>query len=84
MEILETAEMTGGAHTRVRLVFKPGGSRVPPHRHLLQDETYEVLSGTITYMLDRKIHQAPAGTTFTLPKGGIHEHYTRRTRRQSD
>src|SRR5438874_13572514 len=76
MEILETAEMTGGARTRVRLVFKPGGSRAPPHRHLLQNETYEVFSGTITYMLDRKIHQAIAGKTFTLPNGGIHEHYS--------
>ncbi len=76
MEILETAEMTGGARTRVRLVFKPGGSRVPLHRHLLQDETYDGLSGTVTYMLDRKMHRAPAGTTFTLPKDVIHEHYT--------
>ena len=76
MEILDSAEMTNGAYTRVRLVFKPGGSRVPAHRHLLQDEHYEVLSGTVTYMLDRKIYQAPAGTKFTLPKGVIHEHYT--------
>ena len=76
MEILETAAMTGGAYTRVRLVFKPGGSRVPLHRHLLQDETYEVISGTVTYKLDGKIHQAPAGTKFTLPKARLHEHYT--------
>src|SRR5947209_14053647 len=76
MEILENAAMTGGAQTRVRLVFKPGGSRVPAHRHLLQDEDYEVLSGTVTYMLDGKIYQAPARTKFTLPKGVIHEHYT--------
>jgi len=76
MEILETAAMSGGARTRVRLVFKPGGSRVPAHRHLLQDETYQVLSGTVTYMLDGKIHEAPSGTTFTLPKGVVHEHYT--------
>ncbi len=76
MEILENAAMTNGAYTRVRLVFKPGGSRVPPHRHLLQDETYQVISGTVTYMLDGKVHQAPAGTTFTLPKGVVHEHYT--------
>src|SRR6266487_1700648 len=76
VEILETAAMTGGTRTRVRLVFKPGGSRVPPHRHLLQDETYQVVSGTVTYMLDGKVHEAKAGTTFTLPKGVIHEHYT--------
>ena len=76
MEILETAAMSGGARTRVRLVFKPGGSRVPSHRHLLQDETFQVLSGTVTYMLDGKIHEAPSGTTFTLPKGVVHEHYT--------
>ena len=76
MEILENAAMTNGAYTRVRLVFKPGGSRVPPHRHLLQDETYQVISGTVTYMLDGKVHQAAAGATFTLPKSVIHEHYT--------
>jgi quercetin dioxygenase-like cupin family protein len=76
MEILETAAMTGGAYTRVRLLFKPGGSRVPLHRHLLQDETYEVISGTVTYKLNGKIHQAAAGTTVTLPKGVPHEHYT--------
>src|SRR5947207_15848577 len=76
MEILETSAMSGGARTRVRLVFKPGGSRVPLHRHLLQDEKYEVVSGTVTYKLDGKIHQAAAGTTFTLPKGKPHEHYT--------
>src|SRR2546430_12350496 len=76
MEILETAEMAGGARTRVRVVFKPGGSRVPPHRHLLQNETYQVISGTVTYILDGKVQQAAAGSTFTLPKGVVHEHYT--------
>jgi len=75
MEILETSAMTGGARTRVRLVFKPGGSRVPMHRHLLQDEKYEVLSGTMTYWLDRKKYHAKAGTTVTLPRGALHQHY---------
>src|SRR4051812_5261907 len=75
-EILETSAMTGGAYTRIRIIFKPGGLRVPSHRHLLQDETYEVISGTMTYTLDGKVHQAGPGTTVTLPKSVLHEHYT--------
>src|SRR5205823_10731867 len=74
MEILETSAMTGGARTRVRLVFTPGGSRVPMHRHLLQDEKYEVLSGTVTYWLKGKKYRAEAGTTVTLPRGVVHQH----------
>ena len=73
MEILETSAMTGGARTRVRLVFKPGGSTVPMHRHLLQDEKYEVLSGTMTYWLDGKMHRAEAGTKVALPRGAYGE-----------
>jgi quercetin dioxygenase-like cupin family protein len=76
MELLETSDMTGGAQTRVRLVFKPGGSRVPMHRHLLQDEKYEVLSGTMTYWLAGKKYHAPAGTTVILPRGVLHQHYS--------
>jgi quercetin dioxygenase-like cupin family protein len=76
MEILETSAMTGGARTRAHLVFKPGGSRVPMHRHLLQDEKYEVLSGTMTYWLNRKEYHAEAGTTVTLPRGVLHQHYS--------
>jgi mannose-6-phosphate isomerase-like protein (cupin superfamily) len=76
MEILETSAMTGDARTRVRLVFKPGGSRVPMHRHLLQDEKYEVLSGRMTYWLDGKKCHAEAGTTVTLPRGVAHQHYS--------
>jgi quercetin dioxygenase-like cupin family protein len=76
VEILENSAMTGGERTRVRLVFKPGGSRVPPHRHLLQDEKYEMISGTMTYTLDGKKYRAEAGTKVTLPKAVLHEHYT--------
>ena len=76
MGLIETSEMTEGARTRVRLVFKPGGSRVPMHRHLLQDEKYEVLSGTMTYWLAGKKYRALAGTTVTLPRGVVHQHYS--------
>ena len=45
------------------------------HRHLLQDETYEVLSGTLTYWLAGKKFRAEAGTTVTLPRRVVHQHY---------
>jgi mannose-6-phosphate isomerase-like protein (cupin superfamily) len=77
MELLESSAMTGGERVRARLVFKGGtGLRVVPHIHPLQDETYEVISGNLTYLLDGVKHIAPAGTTVCLPRGVSHQHYS--------
>jgi quercetin dioxygenase-like cupin family protein len=77
MELLESSAMTNGARVRARLVFKGAtGLRVVPHIHPLQDETYEVLSGNLTYHLDGVKHAAPAGTTVCLPRGVSHQHYS--------
>lgn len=77
MELLESSAMTGGERVRARIVFKGGtGLRVVPHIHPLQDETYEVISGNLTYLLDGAKHVAPAGTTVCLPRGVSHQHYS--------
>jgi quercetin dioxygenase-like cupin family protein len=76
VELLEPAAASGGAFTRIRFVFKAGGLRVSPHRHLEQDETFEVLSGTMGYTLRGKKHHAAAGSTVTLPRGIIHTHFS--------
>ena len=76
VELLEPAAASDGAFTRIRFVFAAGGLRVPPHRHLDQDETFEVLSGTLGYTLRGKEHRAAAGSTITLPRGIIHQHFS--------
>ena len=75
VELLETSAMTGGDYVRSRIVFAAGGLRVPPHKHPLQDETLEVVSGRLTYFLNGKKHVAEAGTTVQLPHGIGHRHH---------
>lgn len=75
LELLETSAMTGGERVRARLVFKAGGLKVVPHIHPHQDETYEVISGNLTYLLDGAKNIAPAGSTVCLPRGIPHQHY---------
>jgi quercetin dioxygenase-like cupin family protein len=75
-ELLETAAMTNGQYVRARTVFGPNGIRVPSHLHADQDETYEVISGTLTYVLNGKKQLAPPGTTVHLPRGIPHQHFS--------
>lgn len=76
MELLETSAMTNGARVRARFVFGAIGLRVPKHLHPHQEETYEVISGKLTYLLDGTKHVAPAGSTVHLPRGVAHQHFS--------
>jgi quercetin dioxygenase-like cupin family protein len=76
MELLETSAMTNGARVRTRFLFAAGGERVAPHLHPKQEETYEVISGNLIYLLNRTKHVAPAGTTVHLPRGVAHQHFS--------
>jgi quercetin dioxygenase-like cupin family protein len=76
VELLETSAMTGGAYVRSRFVFAAGGLRVPAHKHPLQDETLEIVSGRLTYYLEGKRHVADTGTKIVLPRGVGHQHHS--------
>lgn len=76
MELLETSAMTNGARVRTRFVFAATGVRVPEHFHPCQDESYEVVSGKLTYLLNGTKHVAPAGSTVHLPRGIPHQHFS--------
>lgn len=73
-EILETADMTNGAYVRTRISFAPNTIKPAVHVHPYQDETYEVQSGTLTYMLNGEMRRAGAGTTVFLPRNVAHQH----------
>lgn len=68
--------MTGGERVRSRIVFAANGLQVPPHRHPLQVETLEVVSGRLTYFLRGKKHLAEPGSTVQLPRGVGHRHHS--------
>lgn len=76
MELLETSAMTNGRQVKARIVFAANGIRVATHLHPDQDETYEVISGNLTYFVDGTKHVAPAGSTVQLPRGVPHQHFS--------
>lgn len=74
-EFLETAEDTGGVSVTMRATLKSIGKVVPNHFHVFQDETFEVISGQLTFLKDGKITTLSAGDKITLPKNVPHNHY---------
>jgi quercetin dioxygenase-like cupin family protein len=60
----------GGRYAVLETVAAPG-SASPAHYHA-EDEVFQVLSGTMTFMLDGEIVSAPAGTTVVIPAGVPH------------
>lgn len=75
-EFIKTASETGGAFTTIKVLIKKGGFKPVMHKHLDQEETFEVISGQLTYILEGK---APVtlgpGEKVTLPRGVGHTHF---------
>ncbi len=74
-EFIETAKDTNGDRVTVKTVLKSKGEVVPKHFHVLQDETFEVISGKLTVLLEGKTQIISAGEKITLPKNIPHNHY---------
>lgn len=60
----------GGRYSMVESVAAPGAAS-PAHYHA-EDEVFQVLSGTMTFMLDGEIISAPEGSTVVIPAGVPH------------
>jgi quercetin dioxygenase-like cupin family protein len=75
VEFLETAKETRGAYSQFKATLKPGGGFAVEHFHVAGDESFEVLSGTLTYKLYGKQGVVNEGESITLPKGSIHAHW---------
>lgn len=74
-EFIETAKDTNGERVKVIATIKSQGQYVPKHFHLLQDETFEVISGKLTILLDGQTKTLTAGEKITLPKTIPHNHF---------
>lgn len=55
--------------------MKKKGQTIDDHFHILQDESFKILSGRMTYFLDGKKHTLTAGKEVILPKNKAHNHY---------
>jgi len=74
-EFLETAMDTNGERVTMKAIIKSKGQLVPKHFHTFQDETFEVIEGQLTILLDGEIKKLSAGEKITLPKNIPHNHY---------
>ncbi|MBK6364741.1 MAG: cupin domain-containing protein [Saprospiraceae bacterium] len=75
VEFLETAKDTNGERVTIKAIVNSKGQDVPNHIHVLQDETFEVISGQLTILFAGKTHKLSAGEKITLPKNIPHNHY---------
>jgi quercetin dioxygenase-like cupin family protein len=74
-EFIETAKSTKGERVVMKATIHSKGQLVPKHYHALQDESFEVISGTITVLVDGQTKTLSAGEKITLPKNVPHNHY---------
>ncbi|MBX2931398.1 MAG: cupin domain-containing protein [Chitinophagaceae bacterium] len=74
-EFIETAKDTNGASVILKATIYNKGKLVPNHFHLLQDESFEVISGKLTIIKDNQLTTLTTGEKITLPKNIPHNHY---------
>jgi quercetin dioxygenase-like cupin family protein len=62
---------TDGDYVELDVVLEPGG-HTNMHYHPGQEESYEVLDGTLEVFRDGAWHQVPAGESLSVPRGATH------------
>jgi quercetin dioxygenase-like cupin family protein len=73
LTFIETAESTGGERVVVNLELVAGGKVPGVHIHPNQEETFEVLQGTMKFRYGMKKIVAEAGETVVVPPGKVHD-----------
>ena len=66
--ITTPAAATDGAYVEMDVMLEPGGN-TNFHYHPEQEETYEVVEGTLEVFYDGGWRPVPAGETLTVPTG---------------
>lgn len=69
--MLATGEQTGGAYTLADAFIPPGGGP-PPHYHTREEESFYVLEGEITFMVEGRSVVGTPGTFVQIPRGTPH------------
>ena len=82
VEILETAETTGGAAVEFEVSGRPRGLVATPHIHGLSSERHEVLEGELRLSIGRRRYRLKPGQAMTVPAGMRHRQRAGRHGRQ--
>lgn len=69
--MLADADDTGGRYSMMEQVL-PKGSGPPPHKHLWSDETFYILDGTITFLLEGEMRTATKGAFVHVARNTRH------------
>ncbi len=75
IEFIETAAGTGGERCTMKWTLATKGPLVQEHVHMVQEETFEVLSGTLTVVVNGIPQTLQVGQSMVLPKNMAHNHY---------
>lgn len=68
---LVTGEESDGAYFSMLAIVPPGGGP-PPHIHLNEQETFYVLKGMCTFLLEDEVITASPGDFVNIPIGAVH------------
>ena len=63
---------SGGTLSAYEFVTPPATAGPPQHLHRAWDETFYVLEGEMTFLIDGREHAAPAGSFVFVPRGILH------------
>ena len=69
---LETSEETGGEYATFELRVRPHGFVAAPHVHPFARESFEIRSGTFTFVVHGEERQVQAGDRASVPAGAEH------------
>ena len=65
------SEATSGAYVEMDVMAQPGSVTLI-HYHPEQEETYQVLEGTLEVFRDDRCHSVPAGESLMVPQRTVH------------
>ena len=72
MRFAKTAAETNGELLRIDCISPPSETREPEHIHPLQENRFEIISGSCTFRVDGKERLAKAGDVVIVPPGTRH------------
>ncbi|WP_232373887.1 cupin domain-containing protein [Leptospira chreensis] len=75
--VLKTDKETNGAYAEVEMHLDPGGAVPEPHIHPQYNETFKVVKGELTLVMEGVEHKVGPGQSITVPKGVPHQPFNR-------
>jgi quercetin dioxygenase-like cupin family protein len=70
--IVKSADESGGERVEMEITIPPGSPSPPKHVHPNQEETQEVLAGTLSVYLDGSWRSLEQGQSVSIPRGQVH------------